>query len=357
MKIVFCYQYCTLGGCETVLSTRMRELQSLGVETHVIFLNHGDGERLFKDLGDRVSICSQPSSLENKLEELKPDFIVSLDTPQACDYLEHCSTNARFVFEVHSTYAQALKQLKQMDRHRISALLTPSHAQRELVLSLLGENLQCPVEVVPNPLRSSFSVYTETPSHRRPIVIWVGRLDPHKNWRMFIEICRRVHAAGTDLEYWLVGTSKNSPLEKAQLWEQVKKAKLSDRFCWLPYVQYEKMDRLLRYVAGSGGCLVSTSRQESFGMAAAEAMASSCLVVVPDIGGFRDFVINDETGFRYPPGNLQAAVDCILKAVRDLATRRKIAAAGYQRVHDMYSARRAVLKLIDTLQHLEPLSK
>ena len=73
------------------------------------------------------------------------------------------------------------------------------------------------------------------------------------------------------------------------------------------------MDQLLRFVGSSGGCLVSTSRQESFGMAAAEAMASSCPVVVPDVGGFRDFVVNDSTGFRYPPGDSQAAVELCLK--------------------------------------------
>ncbi len=338
MKIVFCYQYCTLGGCETVLSTRMHEMQSLGVDAHAIFLDGGDGEGLFSDLGDRVSICRQPSAIENKLSSLRPDFLVSLDTPQISTYLDRHASSTRFVFEVHSTYPQALKRLKNMSRHRLSALFTPSHAQRELVLSILGPSIQCPVEVVPNPLRPSFSTAAETPKHHRPIVIWVGRLDPHKNWRTYVEICRRLKSTGADLEYWIVGTSKTSSLEKAQLWEEIKKAGLAGRFRWLPYVQYEKMDRLLRFAACSGGCLVSTSRQESFGMAAAEAMASSCPVVVPDVGGFRDFVINGVTGFRYPPAEPQAAVNYILKSVQDIQTRTRIVATGYQRVHEEYSA-------------------
>jgi L-malate glycosyltransferase len=354
MKIVFCYKYCTLGGCETVLSTRMHELRSLGVDAHAVFLDGGDGEELFGSLGDRVSICRQPSAVENKLSALRPDFLISLDTPQICDYVDRRSWNARFVFEVHSTYPESLKRLKQMSRHKVSALLTPSHAQRELVLSLLGSGVQCPVEVVPNPLRPSFSMSAETPKYHRPIVIWVGRLDPHKNWRMYIEICRRLKSSGADMEYWIVGTPKTSTssLEKARLWEEIKKADLASRFRWLPYVQYHKMGRLLRFAACSGGCLVSTSRQESFGMVAAEAMASSCPVVVPDVGGFRDFVINGETGFRYPPGEPQPAVNYILKSGQDIPGRAKIVAAGYQRVHGEYSARSAVLKLVDTLQNL-----
>jgi glycosyltransferase involved in cell wall biosynthesis len=112
------------------------------------------------------------------------------------------------------------------------------------------------------------------------------------------------------------------------------------------------MDRLYRFVAGSGGCLVSTSRQESFGMAAAEAMASACPVVVPDIGGFRDFVLHEETGFRYPPGQQQAAVQNILQLIENLPLRRQIVTAGYQHVQGEYSARPAVLKLIETLENL-----
>jgi len=224
MRIVFCYQYCTMGGCETVLSTRMHELQSLGVDAHAIFLESGDGERLFSGLGDRVSVCRQPSALQNKLSSLQPDFLISLDTPQIGTYLDRRPSNTQFVFEAHSTYPEALKRLKLVSRHKPSALLTPSHAQRELVLSLLGSSLQCPVEVVPNPLRPSFSISAETPKYRRPIVIWVGRLDPHKNWRTYIEICHKLKLSGADMEYWIVGTSKTSPLEKAQLWEEIKTA-------------------------------------------------------------------------------------------------------------------------------------
>ena len=169
---------------------------------------------------------------------------------------------------------------------------------------------------------------------------------------MFVEICQSLNASGVDMEYWLIGTNNISPLQKTRLWEEIKKAKLATRFRWLPFVPYEKMGQLLSFAAASGGCLVYTSHLESFGMAAAEAMANSCPVVVPDVGGFHDFVISGETGYRYPPGNTQAAVNYILKSIRDMSGRSQVVSAGYQRVQDKYSARKAVLKLIDTLQNL-----
>jgi glycosyltransferase involved in cell wall biosynthesis len=352
MKIVFCYQFCTMGGCETVLSTRMHELESLGVDAHAIFFAGGEGEHLFSDLGDRMKICRNRAQVEEKLNAVSPDYLISLDTPQISQYLDGGSSNMRFVFEVHSTYPRALKKVKQLAKHRISALLTPSQAQRDLVVSLMGDTLPCPVEVVPNPLPRTFVAHSDSQSYHRPIVLWVGRLDPHKNWRAYIDICRELHVRNSEMEFWVVGTSRTSTLEKAQLWEEVKKAGIVNRFRWLPHVEYDKMDRLYRFAAASGGCLVSTSKQESFWMTAAEAMASSCPVVVPDVGGFRDFVTNEETGFRYPPDDPQAAVQYILKSIQDLPFRSKIVAAGYDRVQGKYSARTAVLKLIDTLENL-----
>lgn len=335
-----------------MLSTRIHELQSLGVDAHIIFFEGGEGEKLFEDLGDRVSICQKSAEVRKKLSDLAPDFLLSLDTPQIHKHLGRRLPKTKYVYEVHTPYPAGLKRLKHQDWRGVSAILTPTHAHRKLILSLLNGKIDCPVEVVPNPLRSDFCIYPRTPRYPRPIVIWVGRLDPHKNWRMFMDICQDLHLLGKDIEYWLVGTTKISPLQKVRLWEQIKKANLAGRFRWLPFVQYEKMDRLLGFAAASGGCLVYTSHLESFGMAAAEAMANSCPVVVPDAGGFHDFVVHGETGYRYPPGDVKTAVNFVLKTIQDSSARSRIVAAGYQRVRDKYSARIAVLKLIDTLQNL-----
>jgi glycosyltransferase involved in cell wall biosynthesis len=353
VKIAFCYKYCTLGGCETVLSTRMHELRSLGIESHVFFFKGGDGERLFEDLGDRFHICPRPADLQAELAAIGPDFLLSLDTPQIGNLLDRRMPDTRYVYEVHTPYPEGLKRLRHQNWRGVSAIFTPTDAHRRLVSSLLSGKIECPVEVVPNPLPHNTAAHRLASANPRPIVIWVGRLDSHKNWQMFVEICRNLSSGGYDLEYWLVGANKIAPLEKLRLWEEVKRANLANRFRWLPFVQYEKIGRLLSFVASSGGCLVYTSHLESFGMAAAEAMASSCPVVVPDLGGFQDFVTAGETGYRYPPGNVQAAVDCVLKSIGDLSGRDKLVAAAYQRVQDKYSARIAVLKLVDTLQNLE----
>ena len=152
VKIAFCYKYCTLGGCETVLSTRMHELQSLGIESHIIFFKGGDGEKLFEDLGDQVSVCRRPADLKHKLAALRPDFLLSLDTPQICKHLDRHLPDIRYIYEVHTPYPDGLKRLKHQNWRGVSAIFTPTNAHRKLVLSLLSGKIDCPVEVVPNPL-------------------------------------------------------------------------------------------------------------------------------------------------------------------------------------------------------------
>jgi glycosyltransferase involved in cell wall biosynthesis len=352
MKIVFCYQFCSLGGCETVLSTRLHELLALGIDAHMLFFDGGEGERLFSALGERMRICRKRAEADAMLAAIEPDFLISLDTPRVLQHLEGRPAGMKFIYEVHSTYPETLKRLRLLTRHRLAAIFTPSRAQRQLIGSLLGQSLCCPIEVVPNPLRRSFSEHRAPPRYERPIVLWVGRLDPHKNWRAYVEICRQLHARNRDVECWLVGNSMTSDDEKLQLWEEVKQGGLSNCFRWLPHVEYDKMDRLYRFVGGSGGCLISTSKQESFGMAAAEAMACSCPVVVPDIGGFRDFVHHDETGLRYPADQYSIAVECILRLVNDASLRERIVTAGAESVRNEYSARPAVMKLVETLENL-----
>ena len=67
---------------------------------------------LFSDLGDRMRICRNRLAVEEKLAAVKPDFLISLDTPQIVRYLEDRPSNMQFVFEVHSTYPDALKKVK-----------------------------------------------------------------------------------------------------------------------------------------------------------------------------------------------------------------------------------------------------
>jgi hypothetical protein len=94
-------------------------------------------------------------------------------------------------------------------------------------------------------------------------------------------------------------------------------ASVEGRLRWFREVEHARMPDIYRSVALSGGCMVSTSVAESFGMAVLEAMACGCPVVVPDIEGLRDLVQPDETGRLYPAGDIAAACTQILATLQE----------------------------------------
>jgi glycosyltransferase involved in cell wall biosynthesis len=256
------------------------------------------------------------------------------------------------IIEVHTTYTAGLKYLSSVSELDLAGIFTPSHEQRRLVKTLLPANNQLPIEVVPNPLPEQFHCAEPDSRHERPIVVWVGRLDAHKNWRAFVNIATLLRARQIDAEFWIVGGGEADDTEKAALWKSLRDGGLADRFRWVPRVAHDKMSRLYRYVAAAGGCLVSTSQQESFGMVALEAMACGCPVVVPDIGGFRDFVQPNKTGMRYRPGDTGAAEKIIESLLANRPLWNAISSEGAQQARDEYAASAATRKLLAALEQV-----
>ncbi|MGD9645392.1 MAG: glycosyltransferase family 4 protein [Pirellulales bacterium] len=349
---MFFYQFCTLGGCETVLKTRMTELLARGVDAHVVFLEGGDGEALFDDIASRVTVSSNYRLISQKLAEICPDYLVSIDTPDALRYRAGLNTPAHWVYEVHTTYSEGLRVARSLPSRGVSGVLVPSHEQRRLVMQLLGSTGSLDVEVVPNPLSPAFSPTSAPINAGRPIVCWVGRLDNHKNWRLFVQAAGRTVKEGGDCEFWIVGGGSAARTEKEQLWQAVRDLGLVERLRWVPRVEYSDMPNIYRFVAGSGGCLVSTSRQESFGMVALEAMGCGCPVVVPDIGGFRDFVEDGVTGFRFPVGNADAAAERIVALLTPSSQRDEMLRAAHDLVRSRYSARAVVDSFLGALAQI-----
>ena len=84
------------------------------------------------------------------------------------------------------------------------------------------------------------------------------------------------------------------------------------------------MPELYGRAAGSGGCLLITSTNESQPMTLLEAMACECPVVAPDIGGIGEVVLDAVTGLLYPAGQTEAAVAAVRKVLTSPAMRERI---------------------------------
>lgn len=78
------------------------------------------------------------------------------------------------------------------------------------------------------------------------------------------------------------------------------------------------------------------SYSESFGVVAVEAGAASLPSVVSDVGGLPEVILNNETGYVVPAGDVEAFADKILILIEDESLRNKLGKAARERVESNY---------------------
>jgi glycosyltransferase involved in cell wall biosynthesis len=79
------------------------------------------------------------------------------------------------------------------------------------------------------------------------------------------------------------------------------------------------------------------SRREGFGVACAEAMAHGRPVVACAVGGLLDLVVDGETGFIVPAGDVRALREALERLLTDAALRRRLGSAGRARAAERLS--------------------
>lgn len=323
LRILFVYRFLTLGGVEAVVQTRLGELARRNIEAQALFLELYGGESLFQKISDRVFVYTNESEIQKYLTDFNPHWISAIDTPAIIPISRKVAPQTRIAYEVHTSYPASYAALLDPDLFDgVSGIIVPSQSQKEFMALRMARPL--PIEVVANSIPPDFFEHRVAPhTPKRPIVMWVGRLDAIKNWRGFVRLASKI-SARTDAEFLMVGGLRSSIAEQESLFQELKKARLISSFRWLPAVNYEDMPQLYNLAGHSGGCLVSTSWAESFGMSPLEAMAAQCPVVAPDVVGLRDLLKHRQTGWLYSPMNIDQACDLILESFQDADTRRTV---------------------------------
>lgn len=98
----------------------------------------------------------------------------------------------------------------------------------------------------------------------------------------------------------------------------------------------------VRTLLSVGDVFLLPSAQESFGLAAAEAMACGTPVVASRVGGLPEVITHGETGFLHAPEDVAGMADSALALLRDPALRARIAAAARAAIVDRFCEQRIV---------------
>ena len=164
------------------------------------------------------------------------------------------------------------------------------------------------------------------------VVGTVGRFDPIKNLPMLVGSLARASKQVANLRGLLVG---DGPM-LADICSLTEGNGLFDRIRMTGF--RDDARRLIQCM----DLFVLSSFSEGTSMALLEAMAAGVPVVVTDVGGNPEIVINGETGNVVPSGSVDALSGAILDSVNDAPKRRKFAAAARRRIEERFAFDRMI---------------
>jgi glycosyltransferase involved in cell wall biosynthesis/SAM-dependent methyltransferase len=354
MKILFVYQFCTLGGVETVLKNRLTAFRNRGISAHVVFLHDLGGSKIFEGF-EAIRYEHREKELRRIVEEEGFDFVIPIDTPQIYPALKGNRFQGILVTEVHTNNLNNLKYVSTIGETETKAVITPSQFEKELIHKEIRgfEKNGIPIYVIPNPIDLDVFCFREPRGKpAKKVIGWVGRLEKEKNWKHFLEIASSLSKKRGDLLFLIIGGYSAEEEVKKDFLACVKRLGLIDHFKWVPYIQYDRMPGAYSLMGASGGCLVTTSVIEPFGMTAIEAMACQCPVVASRVGGFQEIIEDDQNGFLFEVNNTMEAIRKMAILFENISERDRLIKKGRSTVETTYSSDRVVEKYLKVLKEL-----
>jgi glycosyltransferase involved in cell wall biosynthesis len=132
--------------------------------------------------------------------------------------------------------------------------------------------------VVPNlQARQSIRDRYQIPD-RRPLVLFMSRLDPKKGFDLLIPALQQLVTEGQDFHFVLAGSNAQDPDYERQIAQQIQGSALAERTTIAGFVSGEQKAALLQ----AADAFVLPSHYENFGIAVAEAMVAGVPVVISD---------------------------------------------------------------------------
>ncbi len=173
------------------------------------------------------------------------------------------------------------------------------------------------------------------------VVGTVGRIHPQKGHEFLIQVVEKLLVEHQSLIFLIIGEGylKNEFILK------VKSLNLSKNILFLG--EREDIPELLSCM----DIFVLPSIREGFPNTILEAMASSLPVVATDVGGVRELIIANETGFIVPPADIPALYESLSKLIKDKDLRVQMGNAGFERVKE-FSIEKMAKETEDLYQEL-----
>jgi len=206
-------------------------------------------------------------------------------------------------------------------------------------------------EVIPNAVDTNrFNPYNDGEWVREKLgleneklVMYVGRIVYHKGLEYFV---RSAKYLGPDVKHLLVGTGDFRP----ELERIIEEEGIEDKVEFAGRVPNKELPD---YYAAADVCVLpSVSRLEAFGIVALEAMASGTPVIVSDIPGVREVIVEGKHGLLCEPMNSQDLAGKIRTILSNPDLAEKMGINGRERVVNKFTWEKVAEDIMEVYEGL-----
>ncbi len=182
---------------------------------------------------------------------------------------------------------------------------------------------------VPTREESLAALSLSTELNNRPLVTIVANMRlAVKDHAMFLRAAKRISEAIPTAAFLLAGEGELMPLIRTQ----AKELGLGGNAFFVG-----RCDKLAELLAASDVCVL-TSKSEGFSNSILEYMAAGRPVVVTDVGGAREAVVEGETGYLVQSGDDKSMAERIISLLQEPIKARAMGRLGRQVVEDRFSS-------------------
>ncbi len=178
------------------------------------------------------------------------------------------------------------------------------------------------------------------PQNPRPVVLFVGRLEPVKNHAMLFGALELLKARYNPV-VWLVGEGPDRGRYEAE----VQRRGLGDLVQFLGY-RYD-----IPELTAAADVVVLPSIKEGIPRAVMQAMGVGVPVVATDVKGTREAVVDGETGFLVTLGDEQALADRLSRLFDSAELRRELGTKAIDRAREHFDEQVVTERLVGIYRH------
>jgi N-acetyl-alpha-D-glucosaminyl L-malate synthase BshA len=215
---------------------------------------------------------------------------------------------------------QAITQFSILQSHGLTAV-------SEFLKNRTVEDFNVPahrIRVIPNFIDPEVFRRDKEPCHRatlapqgEKIIMHISNFRPVKRIPDVVEIFARIQEK-VPARLVFVGDGPERPRGQ----EKARELGIQDRVLFLG--KHQSVDELL----ACADLFLLPSKNESFGLAALEALACGVPVVGSNMGGLPEVVVHGETGYLFPMGEVDAMAAAGIDLLKDEAEWKRVSAAG-----------------------------